>query len=166
MPSLTYYNNNSNNNNNLSEKIYWNALRFQISSLMHIKMSPNLRDTVKSHYCMTVIQDSLGFWIPRFRVPIPGTAGFRSLSVELGLRIPIINEIPASLSRIRDCRALDFGFQEQKLLGFWNPDSLTCGKKMDWECRHLRTSCHTMSSGYHPLTRNKRPSANEAAITF
>ena len=42
-----------------------------------------------------------------------------------------MNEIPASLSRIRDCKALDFVFQEQKLRGFWNPDSLiiTCGKK-------------------------------------
>ena len=49
--------------------------------------------------------------------------------MELGLRIPIINEIPASLSRIRDCKALDFVFQEQKRRGFWNPDFLTCGKK-------------------------------------
>ena len=47
----------------------------------------------------------------------------------LRLRIPIINEIPASLSLIRDCKAQDFEFQEQKFRGFWNPDSLTCGKK-------------------------------------
>ena len=26
-------------------KIYWNGLRFQISSLVHIKMSPDLRES-------------------------------------------------------------------------------------------------------------------------
>ena len=35
------------------------------------------------------IQDNLGFWIPCRGCPIPGT-GFRSLSGELGFRIPIL----------------------------------------------------------------------------
>ena len=51
----------------------------------------------------------LGFRIPR--------TGFQSLSVELGIRIPIVSGIPYSKTQ-------DSGFQKQNFPGFWIPDSL------------------------------------------
>ena len=50
---------------------------------------------------MEGIQDSLGLWIPRPGFRIPGT-GFQSLSVEVAFRLPIVSDIPDSLSRILD----------------------------------------------------------------
>ena len=61
------------------------------------------------------IQESLGFWIP-----IPGT-GFRTLSVEFGFQIPIVNGIPDSSSRIPDFKASDTGFLKKKFPRFRNP---------------------------------------------
>ena len=51
-----------------------------------------------------IIQESLRFWIPRFEFGIPAT-GFDpdSLSVELEIRIPIVNGI-------LDILELDYGF--------------------------------------------------------
>ena len=49
------------------------------------------------------IQDSLGFWIPSCRFRIAGT-GFRTLWVEFGFRIPIVNGISDSLSCIPDSK--------------------------------------------------------------
>ena len=43
------------------------------------------------------MQDSLGFWIPDRGFRIPGT-GLQTLSVKLGVRIPIASWIPVSLS--------------------------------------------------------------------
>ena len=56
------------------------------------------------------IQDSIGFWIPHngFRIP---DIGFQSLSVELGLWIPIICGIPDSLSCILYSGFQSLGFQ-------------------------------------------------------
>ena len=51
----------------------------------------------------------LGFRIPR--------TGFQSLSVEHGIRIPIVGWIPHSKTQ-------DSGFQKQNFPGFWIPDSL------------------------------------------
>ena len=55
------------------------------------------------------IQDSLGFWIPHRGFRIPGT-GLQSLSVELGIWIPIVRGISDSLSCIPDSKAQDCGF--------------------------------------------------------
>ena len=41
---------------------------------------------------------NLEFWIPRRGFWIPGT-GFRTLSVELGFRIPMVSRIPDSMSK-------------------------------------------------------------------
>ena len=58
-----------------------------------------------------VIQDSLGFLIP-------GTAWIAdSLSVGLGLWIPIVSEIPESLSWVPSSKAQDSGFYKQKISG-------------------------------------------------
>ena len=113
---------------NLAED-FKNIINYDKNILEWIKVSDSVvNDAYKNVASSKVIQDSLRFWIPRRGFRIPG-AGFRSLSVELGFWIPIINEITTSLSRIRDCKAQDFGFQGQKFRGFWNPDSLTWGKK-------------------------------------
>ena len=54
-----------------------------------------------------VIQDSLGFWSP-------GTAWIAdSLSVGLGFWIPIVSEIPKSLSWVPSSKAHDSGFNKQ-----------------------------------------------------
>ena len=63
------------------------------------------------------IQDSLGFWIPRWGFRIPGT-GFQFLSVELEFWISIVSGIPDSLSCIPDSKAQDCRFHQQKF-----PDS-------------------------------------------
>ena len=63
------------------------------------------------------IQDRLGFWIPRCGFQIPGT-GFQSLSVELGFWIPIVSEIPDSMSCIPDSKTRDSGFHKQNFPGF------------------------------------------------
>ena len=55
------------------------------------------------------IQDSLGFWIPYRGFRIPGN-GFQSLSVELGLWIPIVSGIPDSLYCIPNSKAQDSRF--------------------------------------------------------
>ena len=55
------------------------------------------------------IQDSLGFWIPSRGFRIPCT-GFQSLSVEVGLWIPIVSGISDSLSCILDSKTQDSGF--------------------------------------------------------
>ena len=69
-------------------------------------------------------------WIPDSRY------GFQSLSVELGLRIPIFSGIPDSLSYSPDSKAQDSGFHCQNIpwfripqtKNFWfrNPDFSTC----------------------------------------
>ena len=64
------------------------------------------------------IQDSLGFWIPHRGFRIPGT-GFQSLSVELGIWIPIVRGVSDSLSCIPDSKTQDSGFSSIIL-----PDSL------------------------------------------
>ena len=56
-------------------------------------------------------------WIP--------VARFQSLSVELGLCIAIVSEIPDSLSCIPGSKAQDFTFHKQKFPGFPNLDSIT-----------------------------------------
>ena len=53
-------------------------------------------------------------YILRFRIP---RTGFQSLSVELGIRIPIVSGIPYSKTQ-------DSGFEKQNFPGFWIPDSL------------------------------------------
>ena len=45
-------------------KIYWNGLRFQISSLMHIKMSPDLRES------KTVLDSGFHALESGFQVPL------------------------------------------------------------------------------------------------
>ena len=52
------------------------------------------------------IQDNLGFWIPLHGFRIPGT-GSQSLSVELGIWIPIVRGISDSFSRIPKPRIAD-----------------------------------------------------------
>ena len=84
------------------------------------------------------IQDSIGFWIPHngFRIP---DIGFQSLSVELGLWIPIFCGIPDSLSCILYSGFQSLGFQisqpkyslipdstNKKFPRFRNPDFSTC----------------------------------------
>ena len=59
------------------------------------------------------IQDCLGSWIPRRGFRIPGT-GFRTLSVELGFRIPIVSGILDFLNFVPDSKSQDSGFHEQK----------------------------------------------------
>ena len=44
-----------------------------------------------------------------------GFQGPDSLSVELEFRIPVVSDIPDSLSWISDCEAHDCGFQKEKL---------------------------------------------------
>ena len=67
------------------------------------------------------IQDMPGFSIP-FRIPFNGFrisgAAFQSLSVELGIWIPILSAITDSLSCILDSKALDSGFHNQNLPGY------------------------------------------------
>ena len=93
------------------------------------------------------MQDSVGFWIQCYRFQIPGT-GFRTLSVEFGFRIPIVNGIPDSgfrelysgfqrprylipqtkISQIPDSTRKNFsdsGFHKQKFHGLRNLESLT-----------------------------------------
>ena len=83
---------------------------------------------------MEGIQDSLGFWIPRLGVRIPGTV-FQSLSVKVAFRLPIVSDIPDSLSCILDYKTPDSGFHKkdfpdtgfhrQKFPRFKNQDSFT-----------------------------------------
>ena len=65
------------------------------------------------------IQDSLGFWIPRLGLRIPGTR-FQSLSVVSG-----------AWPRSPDSTSKNFpgsGFLNEKFPGFWNQDSLKLGE--------------------------------------
>ena len=52
-----------------------------------------------------VIQDSLGFWIPRCGFQIPGTRFLIFESVKLGFRLPILSGILDSFSLIPDSKA-------------------------------------------------------------
>ena len=91
------------------------------------------------------IQDSLGFWIPRHGLRIPGT-GFIPCQWDLvfefqsimGFRITwAVFRIPES--RIPDSTSKifpDSGFQKQKFIGFRNPDSLTCWREAIFHCFH------------------------------
>ena len=83
--------------------------------------SPNVRQVISPHV-RAGIQDSLGFWIPRRRLRIPGTR-FQPLSAELGFWIPVASEIPDPFSCIPDSKAQDSGFNKQQFLGLRNPDS-------------------------------------------
>ena len=69
---------------------------------------------------MEGIQDSLGFWIPHPGFRIPGT-GFQSLSVEVAFRLPIVSNIPDSLSCILDYKTPNSGFYEQEFPGYRIP---------------------------------------------
>ena len=69
---------------------------------------------------MEGIQDSLGFWIPYPGFRIPGT-GFQSLLVEVAFRLPIVSNIPDSLSCILDYKTPDSGFHEQEFPGYRIP---------------------------------------------
>ena len=62
-----------------------------------------------------IIQESLRFWIPRFEFRIPGT-GFDpdSLSVELEIRIPIVNGILDILELDYDSKTQDSRCHQQK----------------------------------------------------
>ena len=90
------------------------------------------------------IQDSVGFWIPRCRFRIPST-GFRTLSVEFGFQIPIVNGIRDPSSRIPDSKASDFGtsrksfpnsgFLKQRFLGLRNLDFLTWSDTFETVCK-------------------------------
>ena len=71
---------------------------------------------------MEGIQDSLGFWIPRPGFRIPGTA-FQSLSVEVAFRLPIVSDIPDSLSCILDYKTPESGFHEQEFPGYRIPQA-------------------------------------------
>ena len=89
------------------------------------------------------IQDSVGFWIPRCRFRIPST-GFRTLSVEFGFQIPIVNGIRDPSSRIPDSKASDFGtsrksfpdsgFLKQWFLGLGNLDFLAWSDTFETVC--------------------------------
>ena len=74
--------------------------------------SPNVRQVISPHV-RAGIQDSLGFWIPRRRLRIPGTR-FQPLSAELGFWIPVASEIPDPFSCIPDSKAQDSGFNKQQ----------------------------------------------------
>ena len=96
------------------------------------------------------IQDSLGFWIPRCGLRIPGT-GFQYLSVELGLLIPIFSRIPDSLSCIPDSKTPYSGFHKQKCLGFRSPDPITWDEKQLQLCAVGNSStrcCSAISLSY------------------
>ena len=54
--------------------------------------------------------------------------GFQSLSVELGFWIPIVSEIPDSMSSILESKAQDSGFHKQNFPRFRNWESLTLGE--------------------------------------
>ena len=56
--------------------------------------------------------------------------GFRYLSVELGLWIPIVGGIPDSLSCIPDSKYQDFGSHKQNFPGFRNPEKTIFGMAM------------------------------------
>ena len=56
--------------------------------------------------------------------------GFRYLSVELGLWIPIVGGIPDSLSCIPDSKSQDFGSHKQNFPGFRNPEKTIFGMAM------------------------------------
>ena len=73
---------------------------------------------------MEGIQDSLGFWIPRPGFRIPGTG--LSLSVEVAFRlptVPIVSDIPDSLSCILDYKTPNSGFHEQEFPGYRIPQA-------------------------------------------
>ena len=63
------------------------------------------------------IQESLGFWITRCGFRIPGTE-FQSLSVEIEFWIPIVSEIPDSLSCLPESKTQDYRFHQQKFPDF------------------------------------------------
>ena len=71
----------------------------------------------------------LGFRIPR--------TGFQCLSVELGIRIPIVAGSPYSKTQDSGFHKQNiFGFQmappaQQKISRFRNPDSLICGERRE-----------------------------------
>ena len=77
-------------------------------------------------------QNSLGVWVPRLGFRISGT-GFHSLLVELEFWIPIVREIPDSLSS----KPQDSGFQSKNLLnsGFHQHKfpcfRILCQRKLD-----------------------------------
>ena len=73
-----------------------------------------------------VIQQILGFWIPRRGFQIPAT-GFQSFSVKLGFWIPVFSGIADSFGCIPDSKAQDSGSHEQTFPCFLNPDSLSSG---------------------------------------
>ena len=151
----------TNYNKNIAYVLEW----INVSDFMVI-------DTCKNVTTCKGIRNRLEFWIPRrrFRISTGLDPGLDPALCQRNLNSGIqslVSWAQERMSCIRDCKAQDFGFQKQKFFGFRQESGFPyIGRKIDWECRHLRASCHTMSSGYHPLTRNQRPSANETAITF
>ena len=82
--------------------------------------------TMKKCFCNCLLQVFLQWFMPsdpdqcikgRRGFRIPG-AGFQYLSLELGFWIPIVSEIPDSLSCIPNSKVQDSGFHEQNLFGF------------------------------------------------
>ena len=74
----------------------------------------------------SVIQDSLGLWIPRLGFRNPGTV-FQSLSVDYGFQVFIVRGILDSLSGIPNSKAQDSEFQKKIFPRDWIPQEQTTG---------------------------------------